>query len=138
MNLLLAVSVVAWTLLAWGGRIGLLTEGEAAAWDWLRIGGSILIGLGAGAALYFLEGGGVRSAILYVFAAWTVVIWGRSMVVNWAGSGSLPFKLVHTALAVGFFVLAWLSVASAAGDAIPGPDEADGHQQGDGEAARLT
>lgn len=138
MNVLLASSIVVWTLVAWGGRIGLLTEGEAAAWDWLRIGGSIVIGLAAGAALYFLDGGVVRSSVLYGFAIWTFVIWGRSLVINWTGSGSLPFKLVHTALAIGFFVLASLSVAAAGGDPVTAPDEADGQQQGDGEAARLT
>lgn len=30
------------------------------------------------------------------------------MVVNWTGSGSLPFKLVHTVPAIGFFILAYL------------------------------
>lgn len=138
MTTLLAVAVVVWTLVAWGGRIGLLTEGEATAWDWLRIGGSIVIGLAAGAVLYLSEPGTLRSVVLYVFGVWTVVIWGRSLVINWMGSGSLPFKLVHTALAIGFFLLAWLSVSAAGGDAIAGPDEADGQQQGDGEATRLT
>lgn len=138
MTTFLAIAVVVWTLVAWGGRIGLLTDGEPATWDWLRIGGSIVIGLAAGAALYFSEPGAFRSLVLYVFGVWTVVIWGRSMVINWMGSGSLPFKLVHTALAIGFFLLAWLAVSAAGGDPISGPDEADGQQQGDGEPTRLT
>jgi hypothetical protein len=36
----------------------------------------------------------------------TVVLWIRSLIVSWAGDGSLPFKMVHTVLALGFFALA--------------------------------
>jgi hypothetical protein len=46
--------------------------------------------------------------MFYLFAFWTTALWLRSMVVTWTGSGSLPFKLVHTVLAIGFFILAYL------------------------------
>ena len=103
----LAAGVLLWTGVAWGGRIGLLTDGDG--WtDLLRIGGSLLLGLATAIAL---AGPTLRSRaapLCYLFSIWTVGLWLRSMVVNWAGSGSLPFKLVHTVLAVGFFGLAYL------------------------------
>ena len=106
MRLGLAIAITAWTLAAWGGRIGLLTNGEGMG-AWLRIGGSLLVGLFAGAALVFSQLEAARRPALMVFAVFTVVLWARSLIVNWVGDGSLPFKLVHTVLALGFFALAW-------------------------------
>lgn len=105
MRIALAVAIAVWTLVAWGGRIGLLTSTDGLG-AWLRIGGSLAIGLFAAATLVVpqLEGG--RRAGLIVFAVFTVVLWVRSLVVNWLGDGSMPFKLVHTVLAFGFFALA--------------------------------
>ncbi|MEX1037752.1 MAG: hypothetical protein WDZ96_02725 [Acidimicrobiia bacterium] len=103
----LALSVLVWSGVAWGGRIGLLTEADGWS-DLIRIGGSLLLGLATAVAL-FVPSLRVRSApLFYSFAIWTVVLWLRSMVVNWSGSGNLPFKLVHTILAAGFFILAYL------------------------------
>jgi hypothetical protein len=148
----LAVAIAVWTLAAWGGRIGLLTSDEGDIGTWIRIGGSLALGLFASAALVIPQLEGVRRPALVVFSVFTVILWIRSMIVNWTGSGSLPFKLVHTVLAVGFFALAWWafaqavsegtsvpgpSEASTGGDAISGPDEAHGEQQGEGETARL-
>lgn len=101
----LAVAIAVWTGIAWGGRIGLLAAGEN-GWAWLRIAGSIFIGLLAFVVLVTprLEWG--RRPVLALFAVWTTVLWARSLVVNWAGTGSLPFKLVHTVLAAGFLALA--------------------------------
>jgi hypothetical protein len=138
----LAIAMAVWTLLAWGGRIGLLVGGEGVG-SWVRIGGSILIGLFAAATLVAPRLESIRRPTLVVFALFTVVLWTRSMYVNWTGSGSLPFKLVHTGLALGFYGLAFwaLSVARgpapAGGDAISRPDEADGREQAEGEATRL-
>lgn len=134
----LAVTIVAWTLIAWGGRIGLLTGAEE--WEsWLRIGGSLLIGVIAAAALVAPWLHPVMRPVLYVLAVWSVLLWSRSLYVNWTGSGSLAFKLVHTVLGVGFFAIAWWAASTAArGDAVPGPDEGNGRQQGDGEPAGLT
>lgn len=101
----LAAAIAAWTLLAWGGRIGLLTSDEGIG-AWIRIGGSLVIGLFAAAALVFPQLEAVRKPSLYVFAIFTVVLWARSLFVNWTGDGSVPFKLVHTVLALGFFGLA--------------------------------
>jgi hypothetical protein len=86
-------------------------EGGEDPWAWVRIGGSIGLALLAGAALALAPLSRWTARLLTVFAGWVVVIWSRSLLVNWVGSGSLPFKLVHTALAAGFFVLAWLAWA---------------------------
>jgi hypothetical protein len=143
MKVWLAIAVAGWTLLAWGGRIGLLVGGEGFG-SWMRIGGSILIGLFAASTLVLPRLESIRRPTLVVFALFTAVLWARSMYVNWTGSGSLPFKLVHTVLAMGFYGLAlWaLSVArapaSARGDAISGPDETHGQQQAEGEQTRLS
>lgn len=101
----LAAAIAVWTLLAWGGRIGLLTSNEGTG-AWVRIGGSLLIGLFTAAALIVPQLETVRRPSLYVFSLFTVALWIRSLVVNWVGDGSLPFKLVHTVLALGFFGLA--------------------------------
>jgi hypothetical protein len=108
----LAAAITVWTLLAWGGRIGLLTSNEGAG-AWVRIGGSFIIGLFAAATLVIPQLDSVRRPALFVFALFTVVLWIRSLAVNWTGDGSLPFKLVHTVLAAGFFALAVWAVARA-------------------------
>lgn len=100
----LGAAVLVWTLLAWGGRIGLLTDGDG-VFDAVRIGGSILIGLATAAVLVFPGLRGRANLVLYGFIVWTVGLWARSLIVNWSGSGSVPFKLVHTVLAAGFLVL---------------------------------
>ena len=106
-TLWLAAGVLLWTAVAWGGRIGLLTDGDG--WtDLLRIGGSLLIGLATAIALAMPSLRPRSAPLFYLFAIWTVGLWLRSMVVTWTGSGSLPFKLVHTVLAAGFFGLAYL------------------------------
>lgn len=101
---LLAAAILAWTVIAWGGRVGLLTSGDDWA-DITRIAGSIVVGVAAAVALYAGRPGRWMRATLYGFVIWTVAIWGRSLVVNWTGPGSLPFKLVHTVLALGFLSL---------------------------------
>jgi len=105
MTTALAISIAVWTLIAWGGRIGLLTSDEDVG-AWFRIGGSLLIGLVAAATLVIPQLASARKPVLIVFSVFTVVLWVRSLIVNWAGDGSLPFKLVHTVLAAGFFALA--------------------------------
>lgn len=108
----LAVAITIWTLVAWGGRIGLLTSGEGAG-AWMRIGGSLLVGLFAAATLVIPQLEPARRTALIVFSVFTVVLWVRSLFVNWAGDGSMPFKLIHTVLALGFFALAWWAVSVA-------------------------
>lgn len=109
---LLAISITAWTLLAWGGRVGLLTSEEGAD-AWIRIGGSLLIGLFAAATLVIPQLSTARKPALVVFSIFTALVWVRSLIVNWGGDGTLPFKLVHTVLALGFFALAtWAFVAA--------------------------
>ncbi len=106
MRVALAVAIGAWTLVAWGGRIGLLTSDEGLG-AWLRIGGSLVVGGLAVATLLVPQLEPARRAALTLFSVFTVVLWVRSLIVNWIGDGSLPFKLVHTVLALGFFALAW-------------------------------
>lgn len=122
MRVALGVSIVVWTLAAWGGRIGLLASGEGLG-AWLRIGGSIAVGLGAAATLLIPQWDAGRKPVLIVFAVFTIVLWLRSLIVTWTGDGSMPFKTVHTVLAVGFFALALWAVAyalsSASGDRSP-------------------
>ena len=112
MRIALAISIAVWTLAAWGGRIGLLTSDEG--WGaWVRIGGSILIGMFAAATLVIPQLEPARKAALITFSVFTVVLWTRSLFVNWTGSGSLPFKLVHTVLGLGFYALsAWALVVA--------------------------
>jgi hypothetical protein len=155
MRIALAIAITVWTLAAWGGRIGLLTSDEGGLGTWIRIGGSIVIGLFAAATLVIPQLEAARKPALVVFSIFTVVLWTRSMIVNWTGSGSLPFKLVHTVLAIGFFALAWWAfntatgsgaangsitsgdATSSRGDAVAAPDEAHRQQQGEGEATGL-
>jgi tellurite resistance protein TehA-like permease len=114
MRVALGIAIAVWTLAAWGGRIGLLTSEEGLS-AWIRIGGSLLIGLFASATLLIPQLAGARKWALIVFSVFTVVLWARSLIVNWAGDGSLPFKLVHTVLALGFFALAWWAFTFATG-----------------------
>lgn len=106
MRVALAVAIGVWTLLAWGGRIGLLTSDEGLG-AWLRIGGSLIVGGFAVAALLVPQLEPARRPALVLFSVFTVVLWVRSLIVNWVGQGSVPFKLVHSVLALGFFALAW-------------------------------
>lgn len=107
----LAVAIAAWTLLTWGGRIRLLTDAEQADLaNWARIGGSLLIGALAVLVLFVAQGGAAERWVLTLFAVWSIALWGRSLLVVWTGDESMAFKAVHTVLAVGFFVLAYLAV----------------------------
>ena len=125
----LAVAIAVWTLAAWGGRIGMLAGGEGMD-SWLRIGGSISIGLLATATLLLPALQSARKPVLIFFAIFTVVLWIRSLIVNWAGDGSMPFKLVHTVLALGFFALAWWAVSFATSVApAAGPQSARAHER---------
>lgn len=110
MRVALGVAIAVWTVAAWGGRIGLLTSDEGLG-AWLRIGGSIVIGLFAAATLLVPQLEAARRPALIVFAVFTVVLWARSLFVNWTGDGSMAFKMVHTVLALGFFALASWSVS---------------------------
>lgn len=121
MRIALAIAIAVWTLLAWGGRIGLLASGEGVA-AWLRIGGSLVIGLFAAATLVVPQLEGARRWALIVFSVFTVLLWARSLIVNWVGNGSLPFKLVHTVLALGFFALAWWAFSFATSPATDQPE----------------
>lgn len=84
----------------------MLASGEGVG-PWLRIGGSLAIGLFTAATLAVPQLEGARRPALIVFSVFTVVLWVRSLIVNWVGDGSLQFKMVHTVLALGFFALVW-------------------------------
>lgn len=106
----LAIAIGVWTLLAWAGRVRLLTDAEQGdLGNWVRIGGSLLVGGVAVATLLLAAGGGWERWALTFFALWTSVIWIRSLITVWTGDQSLAFKLVHTVLASGFLVLSYLA-----------------------------
>lgn len=126
-----------WTLVAWGGRLTLLAVGGD-WWDWVRIGGSFLIGVITGIMLLVSSLRTWAVPATYVFSAWTTVIWIRSMIANWTVSGALGLKLVHTALAIGFGLLVWWALAFARSDLVSGPDQANREQQGQGESGPVT
>lgn len=107
----LAVAIAAWTLLSWGGRIRLLTDAEQGDLaNWARIGGSLVIGLTAAAVIFWAQGSGLERWGLTLFAAWSVAVWARSLITVWSGDQPAAFKTVHTVLAAGFFVLAYLAL----------------------------
>ncbi len=109
----LAIVVLGWTLVSWGGRIGLLADAELTdPGDLLRIGGSLLIGWVTSGILWWAPDR--ANEVRWLFVAWTVVLWTRSFVVTWLDPPSLAFALVHTVLAIGWFLLAW-QVAPATG-----------------------
>jgi len=127
MRVALGVGIAVWTLAVWGGRIGLLTSDEGVS-AWIRIGGSLLVGLFAAATLLIPQLEGARRWALIVFSLFTAILWVRSVIVNWAGDGTLPFKLVHTVLAIGFFALALWAFAFATGSTSSDPETAEAHQ----------
>ncbi len=110
----LAVAIAGWTLLAWGGRVRLLTDAEQAdPGNWARIGGSLLVGTVAVLVLVVAAGGAWERWALTLFAVWSTAVWVRSLSVVWPGEQSMSFKVVHSALAAGFLLLAFLAVERA-------------------------
>lgn len=104
---LLALAVLAWTAVSWGGRVGLLTTAEAGEpWTLVRVTGSLLVGVATAAVL--ARPPGWEGPVLGLFVGWTVVVWTRALLLAWVDSASLGFSLVHTVLAVGWFALAAL------------------------------
>ncbi|HKJ57224.1 MAG TPA: hypothetical protein VJ978_14700 [Nitriliruptoraceae bacterium] len=100
------MAILVWTAFSWGGRIGLLTDSDAAAVaTWLRVGGSIAIGIVTAYSTWRRPS--IHPAVAVVFTAWTVVLWTRSLVVTWIDPPSPAFALVHTVLAAVWFLLAW-------------------------------
>ncbi len=76
----------------------------------MRIGGSAAVGLLTAIALIWGRDRSWAHVVIGSFVVWTVALWARSLLVNWLGDGSLPFKLIHTTLALGFLGLAVLAV----------------------------
>lgn len=113
----IAWAILAWTAVSWGGRIRLLTDADTADLaSWLRIGGSLVVGVATWAAI--VRGRGVRPAV-WLFAAWTLAVWGRSLVVVWTETNTTPFRLVHTVLAT-----VWFGLVAAALDRYRAADQA--------------
>lgn len=107
----LALGILVWTAVTWGGRVRLLTGAEQGdLGTWLRVGGSIVVGVAAATVIAFASGGSLERWVLTLFALWSTVVWLRSLITVWLDDGSVPFKLVHTVLAAGFLLLAFLAV----------------------------
>lgn len=109
----LGIVILAWALISWGGRIGLLTGPESAELvTWLRIVGSLATAALAAGALAF-DASWARP-VAWLYAGTAVAIWSTSLASVWAdGSNSIAFKLVHTALAVVSLGLAALAIRAA-------------------------
>lgn len=115
---LIAAVVVAWALVTWGGRIGLLTGAEAAdPVTWLRVGGSLAT---AGLGAYGVVAG--RRWLVWIYAAWTLAVWGTSLVSVWTADHSAAFLAVHTLLAVVSVGIAVLAVMVRRDGASPTPE----------------
>lgn len=99
-----AAGVLVLTLASWGGRMALLI-GAPAPDDVLRIGGSVLVGLGTAAVLAWR--GDVPTWLAGAFVGWNVVVWTRAVVVAWLTPPSLAFALVHTALGIAWAGTCW-------------------------------
>lgn len=109
----LGIVIIAWALVSWGGRIGLLTGPESAELvTWLRIVGSIVTAAIAAAALV-VDAPWMRPAT-WLYAGTVAAVWLTSLASVWAdGSNSTGFRLVHTVLAVVSLVLALLAIRAA-------------------------
>lgn len=109
----LGIVIIAWALVSWGGRIGLLTGPESADLvTWLRIGGSLVTAAIAAAALIF-DAPWIRPAT-WLYAGTVAAIWSTSLASVWAdGSNSAGFRLVHTVLAAISLSLAVLAIRAA-------------------------
>ncbi len=102
-----------WQMVSWGGRISLLTEAERfVAWNWARIGGSLVFAV---LLAVVAVRGRSRSAreVAVAFLVFAVLLWGRSLTLVWSDSdNTLAFNLVHTGLAVVTWALAVLCVGA--------------------------
>jgi hypothetical protein len=100
----LALLIAVWTAFTWGGRIGLLT-GDESGMAKLRI--SVSVGLAVLAVIGLASRVPWRRAAVAAYAAGVFVIWGSSLISVMTDPGtSVPFRLVHTFLALGSMTLA--------------------------------
>ncbi len=89
-----------WQLASWGGRISLLTEAERFdAWNWGRIGGSLVFAVLLGVVAVRARHRSARE-VAVAFLVFSLVLWGRSLGLVWSEPNELGFRLVHSALAV--------------------------------------
>lgn len=98
--------VLAATVASWGGRIGLLGDDGASFLSWVRIVGSLVVGLSAAAAL---ATGAVVRPVASIFVVWTSAVWMTSSISVWAAPNSAGFRVVHSILAVAWLAVAWLT-----------------------------
>ncbi len=104
--------------MVWGNRIGLITSAEAEnAWAVARIIGSLgFVALLGGVAWRVRRSDAVRSAdriVLAGFMVWNLAVWVPSLISVLPGDFSLPFKIVHAALASGSLFFGTVLVTAA-------------------------
>lgn len=109
----LGIAIIVWSLITWGGRIGLLTGDETTdPMVWFRIVGSLVTAALAGLALI-----GDRRWVMLAVVGYSLValgVWGTSIVAVLPDmTASLQFKMIHTVLAGVSLVLAGLALRMA-------------------------
>lgn len=108
-----------WTLLIWGGRIGLLTGAERSdVASWFRIGGSITFGVTfvlLAILMWRTESpSGWSAPASWAYLAFNVAVWLPSVLRVVPGDASPVFKTVHVVLAVISLAIAVTAVWSTA------------------------
>ncbi len=99
-----ALGAAIWTFIAWGSRIDFITSDDARdPWNWIRIGGSLLLGVALVVIAVALWRGlpftRTVGLVLLTFAGLMIIIWIRSVFSVLNDDESLAFKLVHIVLA---------------------------------------
>ncbi len=122
----LGIVILAWALLSWGGRVGLLTGPESGDLVvWFRIAGSLATAAIVGLAL--LASASWLGPAAWLYAVVAGVVWSTSLVSVWTDpTTGMAFRLVHSALAAVSVSLAVLAVRESRQPAGTSADSADG------------
>ena len=99
---LVLLGAALWQVIAWGGRISLLTDAETSDWwNWFRIGGSLAAGLAVGlVGLGILRGARAARLAAWAYLVVGLITWSRSLLTVWTEPNSMGFRVVHMLLAL--------------------------------------